>query len=182
MLGSGSFTAIVTAARDTRTALHLGGSVVDANLLGGTVTRLPLGGNTVVVHVLGGTTVVVDPVSGSLAEWTMQEVDIVLAEFNDETLNLTITSNGSAYNITGLELDMYLKPQAGVADGAAGVVKLSTVTGEITITNGAGGLATVAIPNADLTSTGAFTFYRVDIVAAGKKNTAIFGKVATTAL
>jgi hypothetical protein len=78
---------------------------------------------------------------------------------------------------------MFLKPAAGVPDAAPGVVKLSTITGEIVITNAPGGLATVAIANVDLTDPNAYTFYRVDTVdGTGKRNTAIFGKVGITPL
>lgn len=179
--GSGSFEAQVTGARDTRTALHLGGIFVGANLLGGTATRLPLGGSLVETNILGGLAIVADLLDGTLVEWTMQEVDIVLAEYNDDTLNLSLTSGGSAYDITDLELDMYLKAKAGDADNAGTTTKLSTTTGEITITNASQGQATVAIPNADLQAS-AYTFYRVDVVNDSKKNTAIYGKVAITSL
>lgn len=187
---------------DTRTPLQLSGTLTETNLLGGTVARYTIGGTAsnannlggsvaryiidgsavVVDPQLGGTTVVADPVTSTLVEWTMQEVDITLAEFNDETLALTLTSGGAALNITGLELDLYLKPLSGIPDSTSGVTKLSTTTGEITITNGPGGLATVAIPKTDLGTVTAYTFYRVDVIAAGKANTAIFGKVSTTPL
>jgi hypothetical protein len=77
---------------------------------------------------------------------------------------------------------MYLKVKQGDADSAATTTKLSTTTGEITITNASQGLATVAIPNSDLQAP-SFTFYRVDLVGSGsKQNTAIYGKVSTTSL
>jgi hypothetical protein len=77
---------------------------------------------------------------------------------------------------------MYLKVKQGDADGAATTTKLSTTTGEITVTNATQGLATVAIPNSDLQAP-SFTFYRVDVVGSGsKQNTAIYGKVSTTSL
>jgi hypothetical protein len=189
---------------DTRTALQLGGTVGIPNLLGGTVsvvrakagsltvlspiagtlTLKSVDGTATVSPVLAGSAVVVSPYSSSLVEWTMQEVDIVLAEFNDETVNLAITSSGSALNITGYTLEMYLKPLRGSADTATGVVKLSTATGEITITNAPGGLATVAIPATDFTSVNdIYTFYRVDTIDTNsKRNTAIFGLVTVTQL
>jgi hypothetical protein len=139
---------------DTRTALHLGGSVVT-----------------------------VDKVDATLVGWSMIEVDITLSEFNDETLNLSLTSGGSALNLTSYSLEMYLKPSSGIPDTSSGVVKLSTGTGELTVTNAAGGLMTAAISHANTGSVSAFTFYRVDIVdGTGKRNTAVFGKVSITAL
>src|SRR5260370_5699238 len=187
-----------------RPTLHLGGTVTETNLLGGTVvkTSIVLAGTVVDGNVLGGTVVdgnalvgtvtntkafggtaiVIDVADTSLDRWTMIEVDITLAEFNDETLALTITSGGNPYNITGLTLEMYLKQSAGELDTDPNVVKLSTVTGEITITNGAGGLASVAIASANLAASKTYGWYRVDIINAGKRNTALFGKVGVTQL
>lgn len=169
---------------DSRTPKHLGGTLTDKNKLGGSITKINLGGTVIVLDpLLGGTLIVTDPLNATLVEWTMQEVDIVLSEFNDETLNLTLTSGNPPspppLPLTGLALDMFLKPSAGIPDATPGVIKLSTTTGEITITNVLGGLATVAIPNVDLTDPNAYTFYRVDTVdGTGKRNTAIFGKVS----
>jgi hypothetical protein len=188
---------IVTPARQPQ---NLGGSEVDANLLGGTATVLTSitvygttytstyvqlsdvsGTATVVQNILGGTTAIIDPFTSTAIGWTMQEVDIHLAEFNDETLNLAITSGGSAQNLTGIELDMFLKTKAGVLDTDPSTIKLSTVTGEISITNPTGGLVTAAIPAMDLLGIG-IGFYRVDLVVSGKRNTAIYGIVSITPL
>jgi len=173
---------------DSRTPKHLGGTLIDQNKLGGSITKINRGGTVIVLDpLLGGTLIVTDPLNATLVEWTMQEVDIVLAEFNDETLNLALTSGNPPtpppLNLTGLALDMFLKPAAGVPDIDPGVVKLSTTTGEITIISAVAGTATVAIANVDLTNPSAYTFYRVDTVdGAGKRNTAIFGKVGITPL
>jgi hypothetical protein len=173
---------IVIATYDGTIAVQdaLGGSATGVNHLGGSVV-LPVnyGGTIAGVNNLGGTAVVPDPTDGSLEGWTMQEVDITLNEFNDMTCNLTITSSGSPLNITGLEIDMLLKTAAGTPDGSA--TKLSTVTGEIAITNGPGGLATATIPDSDLGTTD-FGFYRVDVVNGSNRNTALFGKVTTVPL
>jgi hypothetical protein len=79
--------------------------------------------------------------------------------------------------LTGLEVDMFLKQVAGQQDSDPSTIKLSTTTGEITITNPAGGLATAIIPDADMDSTD-IGFYRVDVLdGSGNRNTALFGKV-----
>lgn len=164
-----------------RHPLNLSGTLTDENKLSGTVTEVIYNGTVTVVSI-GGTLVRATTVyNGNVVGWTMQEVDITLAEFNDETLDLTLlTSGGGALNITGFELDMFLKSAAGTPDGSA--TKLSTVTGEIVITNPTGGLATVAIPASDLGSGNGYGFYRVDTVNGGFRNTAIFGKVSVTPL
>jgi hypothetical protein len=164
-----------------RHPLNLSGTLTDENKLSGTVAEVIYNG-TVTVVTIGGTLVrATTVVNGTVVGWTMQEVDITLAEFNDETLDLTLlTSGGGALNITGMELDMFLKSAAGTPDASA--TKLSTVTGEIVITNPTGGLATVAIPASDLGAGNGYGFYRVDTVNGGFRNTAIFGKVAVTPL
>ncbi len=167
--------------------LSLGGSatVVDPHL-GGTTTVVAIGGNVTPVLV-NGNTVVVDLVDSTLVGWSMQEVDIVLGEFNDVTINLALTTTGGgALNLTGYtSVDMFLKVAAGVADSDITTLKLSSTGGSpaITITNASGGLATVALPATDLTASNAWTFYRVDAVdPTGHRNTAIFGKVSVTQL
>jgi hypothetical protein len=183
--------------------LHLGGTETETNVLGGACSRaIALGGTAADTNVLGGTVVDGNELAGTVAhaivyggtavkvtydsgldEWTMQEVDITLAEFNDETLALAITSSGSPLNLTGLTLEMYLKTASGVADTDPSTLKLSTVTGEIVITNPTGGLATAAIASSHLQPGGtAYGWYRLDTINAGKRNTAIFGKVGITSL
>lgn len=185
-----------------RHPLQLGGTWADTSTLGGSVTVVAttLGGAAVVVnpdlggtttvHLLGGTatvetgggnTIVVDEVDGTLLGWSMQEVDITLAEFNDETVDLALTSGGSALNLTGYtSVDMFLKPAKGIADTDPSVLKLSSAGGspQITITNVSGGLATAQINATQITATNPWAFYRVDAVdGTGKRNTAIFGNV-----
>jgi hypothetical protein len=186
-----------------RNPQNLGGTELDTNLLGGTAVTLDpysgtgananalagtatdpnamSGGASVDLNVLGGVVTIVDPYTATEVDWTMQEIDIILAEWNDETLNVSITSGGSALNLTGLEVDVFLKTAAGIADTDPSTIKLSTVLGGVVITNAPGGLVQVSIPSMDLTSLG-IGFWRCDVVNSGKRNTAIFGKVVVTAL
>lgn len=160
----------------------LGGSVVDSNVLGGTVVDGNVFAGTVAhALVLGGNTVK-QTFDGVLVGWCMQEVDISLAEFNDESLTVTITSSGGPFNITGLTMEMYLKVNAGDSDTAPTTIKLSTVTGEITIVDGPNGIANVAIPNTDLQPGDVVGFYRYDVIQATKRHTALYGKVGITQL
>lgn len=172
-------------APDTRTPLHLSGTVVPLTI-NGTATVVSINAMAVVSSVYGGNAVVQDATDAALVEWTMQEVDIVLGEFNDVTVALTFVQGSppSALDISTATINMYLKSAAGMADTDPSTLKLSSAGGSpaITITNGPGGLATVAIPNADLQSVTQYNFYRADAVIAGKQNTAVYGKVSTTAL
>jgi hypothetical protein len=106
----------------------------------------------------------------------MQNAPLTLAEFNDQTINLAITSLGSPLNLTGVVLNMLFKTAAGTADGSALTLSSTGGSPAIVITNAAAGLATVTIPNADL-QTETYTFYRVDVVQSGLKNTCMYGAV-----
>jgi hypothetical protein len=111
----------------------------------------------------------------------MQEVDIILGEFNDETLAVAVLNNGVAQDLTGKTLQALFKTAAGVLDTDPSTVTLTSSSGGIVVTNAVGGLATITIPRADLASAGV-TFWRLDVVAAGLQNTAMYGKVSITLL
>jgi hypothetical protein len=177
------------------TLANYGGSAVtQANTYGGTITLPNNGGGvtpetidgTLTVATLSGTavtqantyggTVANVTIDGSLTGWTMQQVALTLAENNDESVNVTLTQNGSALNLTSATVNMYLKTAAGTPDGSATLLSSAGGSPAITITNASGGLCTVAIPRSDLGSE-AFTFYRIDVVFSGLQNTAIYGSI-----
>lgn len=183
-----------------QTPICYSGTVTDQNLFHGSIVRLPFSGSIVDGNVFGG--MVVDSnafagtvvhvqvfgggmvrqiLDGGLVGWCMQEVDITLAEFNDESLTVTITSGGGPFNVTGLTMEMYLKANAGDSDTAPSTVKLTTPT-DITIVDGPNGIVNVAIPNADLQPGDVVGFYRYDILQSGKRHTALYGKVGVTQL
>jgi len=173
------------------------GSEVDANLYGGSFTDvnpdslgvIGYGGTETETKLYGGTEV--DPNAGlggtqnSGCISTMQAVNITLGEFNDETINLTVTNNGSPFDLTsgpGYTLNAYLKVAVGDLDSAGTTKKYSSGVA-ITITNGPGGLATWIIPHADLQNT-SYTFWRLDVVTVGTllQATAMYGTVTMKSL
>lgn len=168
----------------TRPPQHLGGTLSRYTVNGTVVRTTSVYNGTTSRRTIDGSVTVVDPYNATLDEWTMVEQDIVLAEFNDETIAASITQGGNPKDITGFTLEAYLKPARGTADTAPGVVKLSTATGEITITNASQGQANIVIAAADLLSTNdTYTFWRLDCIDTGsKRNTAIFGVVTITQL
>ena len=111
----------------------------------------------------------------------MQAVNITLGEFNDEVINLAITNNSSAFNLTGYGLQALLKTAAGIPDTDPSTLVLSTANGGIVVTNNAGGLAQLTIPHADLQNTN-FAFWRVDVTISGTQATAMYGTVTMRAL
>jgi hypothetical protein len=114
--------------------------------------------------------------------YTMQEVDIVLVQNNDEVLNFALTSSGSALNLTSATVNMYLKTSAGISDTDPSTLTLTTTGGSpaIVVTNAAGGLLTVTIPKADLAPTAVYGYYRMDVVLSSQQHTAIWGSVTIT--
>lgn len=109
-----------------------------------------------------------------------------LFQNNDETVKLVFSDPASSpengpYSLSGLTLNFYLKPSADTPDSDPSVVKLSTGSGEIVVTDAANGLATVTIAKADLPTAGTY-FARVDAVQAGVTKTAGFGPVTITNL
>jgi hypothetical protein len=100
---------------------------------------------------------------------------LLLNQGNDEFPTLALTkSDGTPYNLAGATVEMYVKPSAVTPDDDTRVLKLSTATGEITVTDATGGLATVNIAAADLAIPVA-RYYRADIIASGSRHTALFG-------
>lgn len=107
-------------------------------------------------------------------------VPLSLNENNDEDIALTITTNvptaGTALNLTGDTLEVYLKTGASTADTDPSTFKGSTGTGEIVVTSAIGGLATVSLPHAAVLTT--VKFWRVDVInGSGLRKTAVFGAV-----
>lgn len=152
----------------------LSGSMSETpNALGGTISETDLGG-----------TINLTNYGGSAVGWTMQNVNLNFAEFNDITLSVSITSNGSPLNLTGYTVNMLLKPSAGIVDTDPRVITLSSSGGSpaITVTSAVNGQCTVAITHADVQDQ-THAFYRIDAVdASGNINTAIYGNITYTAL
>jgi hypothetical protein len=169
-----------------------GGTLAEGNYGGGLVSANTGGTATLSANTLGGTisppalggTLTSTAFGGGAVGWTMQEVDQNFPEFNDLTLNVALTSNGSALNLTGYTVKMLMKPNAGVLDSDGRNIILSSGGGSpaITITNAAGGLCNIAIANADVQDQ-THTFYRIDAVdGSGHINTCIFGTITYTPL
>jgi hypothetical protein len=121
-------------------------------------------------------TLVLPSPDATLVGWTMLNAPLTLSEFNDVTIDIAVTQNGSPYNLTGVTVNLLFKSQAGTPDGSALVFSSGGVSPAITITNAAGGLAVAVIPNTDLDAE-VYSFYRLDVVNAGLTNTCLYGAV-----
>jgi hypothetical protein len=98
-----------------------------------------------------------------------------LLQRNDEDVQLAITEadTGDPQNLTGVIVEAYFKTSAEIDDDTATV--LSTASGEIVVQAPAtAGIALMAVPQALVTNAGG-SWWRTDVVAAGKRKTAMYG-------
>lgn len=102
-----------------------------------------------------------------------QRTDLTLIEGNTETVRETVTDDdtGTAFDLTGRTVEFYVKANATVSDTDPSVVKLSTATGEITITDAINGVCEVTVPAQQPGS----WWRRLDVVDGTDRKTAIYG-------
>jgi hypothetical protein len=101
---------------------------------------------------------------------------LTVFEGNDESVELAITDPdlSAAYDLTGAEIEFFIKATPDVLDADPSVVILSTTSGEIVVDDEAGGLATVTIERGHLSTPGDLV-WRVDVVRPGTRRTAAYG-------
>jgi hypothetical protein len=160
------------------------GAVLSGQKLGAALTLPGFGGSLVPVRpsatctIQGyGATLVLSGLGAVITGGTMQQASLTLSEFNDMTINIAVTNNGSPYNLTSQNLNLLLKSQAGVPDNQALVFSSSGGSPAITITNASQGLATAQLPNVDLDAE-TYNFYRLDVVnASSQQQTTVYGPI-----
>jgi hypothetical protein len=169
-------------------------AVLTENALGATLTTPALGAAMTPVRGLSaaltlanfratlavqgfGATLSLAGLGAVLTGGTMQQASLTLSEFNDMTINIAVTNNGVAFNLTGYNLNLLLKSQAGVPDSSALVFSSQGGSPAITITNAVNGLATAQLPNTSLNSE-TYSFYRLDVVnASSQQQTTVYGSI-----
>jgi hypothetical protein len=177
-LASGTGTAFPGSVHQLRSPLNLGATLTEST---------PNGAMTLVTIDAAFTladyraTLTLASYGAHLTGWTMQTAPLNLNEFNDVTISIAVTQNGSPYNLAGVTLNLLLKTQAGTPDANALIFSSSGGSPAITITNAAQGLATAIIPNTDLDAE-VYNFYRLDVVASSLTNTTLFGPITWTTL
>lgn len=160
------------------------GAVLTEQKLGAALTLASFGGSLIPVSPSAtctipgfGATLTTPAFGAVLTEGTMQQASLTLSEFNDMTINIAVTNNGSPYNLTSQNLNLLLKSQAGVPDSQALVFSSTGGSPAITITNAAQGLATAQLPNTSLNSE-TYGFYRLDVVnASSQQQTTVYGPI-----
>lgn len=115
------------------------------------------------------------------------QINLSLNENNDETVNVTVTTNqptaGTVLNLTGMTAEAFLKISPSTADNDATTWKGSSTGGTpaITITSATNGQLTVAIPSTAITASKGW--WRLDILSsAALRKTAVFGTVTVVDL
>lgn len=102
------------------------------------------------------------------------DVGLELNQGNDETIELTLTSNGDPLDLgTATDIELRIKARAGTDDEDASVILL-TVGDGLTITDAADGVLVADIPAAALATPGA-RWWRIDATVAGRRRTAMSG-------
>lgn len=100
---------------------------------------------------------------------------LTVSQGNDETLNGTVLDDdGAPLDLTGVTLEMLLKPSAETADDDPAVTTLTTTAGDITVSAPLTGAYSVAIPDTALTEAG-IRWYRVDAVQGTSRKTIVYG-------
>jgi hypothetical protein len=103
--------------------------------------------------------------------------ELVLLQRNDETVRLNITQDdtGDPQDLTGVTVEVFIKPNAETADDDDAVTVLSTATSAIVIDPpGSDGIAILTVP-AEVTATAGESWWRADCVVAGDRKTAMYG-------
>lgn len=103
--------------------------------------------------------------------------ELVLLQRNTETVELTFTQEdgGAPQDLTGVTVEVYVKPSAETADDAATTTLTSGPDGGIVIDPPASdGLAVMTVP-AELTATAGESWWRADCVVDGARKTAMYG-------
>lgn len=106
------------------------------------------------------------------------QVNLTLNENNDETINVTVTTNvptaGTVLNLTGMSAEAFLKISAATPDADATTWKGTTTGGQITITSATNGQLSIAIPASAITASKGW--WRLDILSSGSlRKTAVYG-------
>ena len=102
--------------------------------------------------------------------------ELVLLQRNDETVRLNITQDdtGDPQDLTGVTVEVFIKPNAETDDDDAAVTVLSTPDDIVIDPPSTDGIAILTVP-AEVTATAGESWWRADCVIAGDRKTAMYG-------
>lgn len=107
------------------------------------------------------------------------EADIEVVEDNDTVLVVTCRVDGSPIDLTGAEIDFFMKPDKATDESAPTVVHYSITGGEVTLRPQSGatlGQAEIRFDRTDIPAP-VKKRYRLDVTVAERRLTYAFGKV-----
>jgi hypothetical protein len=107
------------------------------------------------------------------------EADIEIVEDNDAIVVVTCRVDGAPVNLTGAQVDFFLKPTKATAETDSSVVHYSTDTGEITLRTQSGGTlgqVEIRFVGTDVATPEKWR-YRLDVTQAERRLTYAFGRV-----
>jgi hypothetical protein len=107
------------------------------------------------------------------------EQDLEVVEDNDSVVVVTCKVDGAAIDLTGAQIDFYLKPDKATDEIAPTVVHYSSEGGEITLRTQSGatlGQAEIRFSRTDIPEPGKKR-YRLDVTQAERRLTFAYGKV-----
>ncbi len=104
------------------------------------------------------------------------ETTIQVIENNSPKLLFQVFIGGTttAFDLTGMSVEFYLKTSRSAADNAASTVIYSTGGLGITVTNATAGLLEVQIAAAAIPVSGRY-WYHLDAIVSGKRETLLYG-------
>lgn len=103
---------------------------------------------------------------------------VTLYQHNAEQIDVTVTDGADAYDLTDVQVEVYLKPSAATDDDDAAVVLLAIGTG-VELLDAAAGQVRVTVPPSALTTSGT-RWWRLDVVKDAARRTAVYGPMHVT--
>lgn len=104
-----------------------------------------------------------------------EKQDIEIIENNDTDLEITVTKDGAAYDLTGMTAEFYAKTSKEDADAAA-VMTYTSANGRAVVVPGTGGRIDIAFRSEDVVA-GKYPYHLDVIESGGDRHTVAYGNL-----
>lgn len=102
---------------------------------------------------------------------------LIVCQGNDPTVDITVSSEGEPLSLSGLDVELWIKPSAATDDADDAVTTLTLDDG-LALGSAVGTLVAV-IPDAALSTPGE-RFWRLDVLQSGARTTVMYGPLVIT--